>query len=283
MNKPVVTYFDSPQLNEVGAQLIENYKSSATHVKKAHEHMSQAVIRRWRSGKLIAENHDKILEECGSQRAFSEKLGITEAMLSNDKRAYLALKDEGANTEQEVLDVFRTKGINDSTRNWEKLPRLLSEPESERQKDNRAKDEKRLQQLYDEVEEIRRRNQNEGGSITDKAEEIESYVKDLEQSLNEVDPKQYDWKSRYYLDWVKSLGMDFISMQPAENLDPHHTTHKGSAKGVGQKLPDVFTIPVTRENHNKIERGNLDPSERELADALIRTMALFIITHFKSD
>lgn len=280
-SKAIITTFDSDTLNEIGAELIELYKKSKNHLKKAQQHLSSAVERRYLAGKYVAENHEEILEECGSQRKFAEMIGITESMVSNDKRGYLALKEEGAETFEDAQKLMQQKGINGTTKQWEKLPKLLSQPESERQKDNRAKDEKRLQQLYKEAEEIRQRNQTSGGDIPSKAEEIESYIDDLQKSIKKTDPLSYEWKSQYYRDWVKSLGMDFLTMNPADKVDPHHTTQENWAGNTQEKVPDCFTIPVTRDTHMKIERGNYNPSHKKLSDALIRTLSLFIITHFE--
>lgn len=280
-NQPVVNEFKNSKLNKIGAELISLSKAAGENFQKAKIHLKLAIINRWNRGRIIAENYDEIIEECDTQREFAERLGLTEAMISNDKRGYIAAKEKGATTEEEFLNLLKQKKIPARTDRWEKLPKLLNQPSSKRQKDNRRNDEKRLEKIYEEAEEIRARNQNTGGEIPKKAEEIEHYISDLQDSLSQTNPLSYKWKSQYYIDWVKSLGMDFLTMQPADNIDAHHTTTEGWAGNTQEKLPDCFTIPVTRDTHNNIERGKYNPSHRELSDALIRTLSLFIITHFK--
>lgn len=57
------------------------------------------------------------------------------------------------------------------------------------------------------------------------------------------------WRSRKYLDWVKSLPC-CVCGRPAD--DPHHINRAG--KGMGTKQADCFVIPLCREHHDEIER-----------------------------
>lgn len=60
--------------------------------------------------------------------------------------------------------------------------------------------------------------------------------------------KPKPWRSKKYTDWVKNLYCS-ASMQPAD--DPHHITGLLGG-GTGTKTHDLFTMPLTRENHTEL-------------------------------
>lgn len=59
--------------------------------------------------------------------------------------------------------------------------------------------------------------------------------------------KYKPWRSRRYLDWVKSRPC-VLTSAPAD--DPHHGIGIGLS-GMGQTAPDWAAIPVTRAAHNR--------------------------------
>jgi hypothetical protein len=68
-----------------------------------------------------------------------------------------------------------------------------------------------------------------------------------------------------------------ITEEPCDRCDPHHTDWDGGSGGMGMKLPDWMTIPVSRHTHNALEAGLIVPTREQLMKALIRTMATFIV------
>lgn len=56
------------------------------------------------------------------------------------------------------------------------------------------------------------------------------------------------WRSRRYLDWVKSLP-SAIDGTPAD--DPHHVIGHGQG-GMGTKASDILCFPFTRAQHNEL-------------------------------
>ena len=61
------------------------------------------------------------------------------------------------------------------------------------------------------------------------------------------------WRSRKYLDWVKSQPC-CVCMRPGD--DPHHIQMPG--KGMGGKHPDWATIPLCRECHDELHAKGWD-------------------------
>ena len=60
--------------------------------------------------------------------------------------------------------------------------------------------------------------------------------------------KSKRWVCKKYTDWVKTLP-SVMSLFPSD--DPHHIT--GVIKsGMGMRIHDLFTIPLTRDEHQKI-------------------------------
>lgn len=281
--KTLLTTFNDHRLNEIGGDLIDLYRKAADDVQVAHNKLKSAIERRWLAGKCVSENIDIIIDECGSQRAFGERIGITEATISNDKRGYEALKAEGVETLEQLIPFLKQKNIQPNTFSWERMPKLLNEPDAFREKDQRPKDERRLEELYGEIEDIKVRNEGANPIVTELAEDTMKYLNDVVNYVSAQDVFKSTWRNRYYLDFVKQIGWDYITGKQAEVLDPHHTLPDGSSRSPKGKVADVFTIPVNRATHTKIEEHTLKPSVEEIQDALIRTMALFITTHMESD
>lgn len=283
--QPVITEFTNPKLNEVGAQIISLSKSAVQHLQNAKQQFSLAIIDRWNRGRLIDENYEDIMDECGTQREFSERIGLSESMVSNDLRAYVAAKNEGAETQEEFINLLEERGIKKSTRMWEKLPKLLNDPDSQTHtKDQRQKDEKRLEDLHAEIEEIKARNEGANPQIAERAEDTLRYTQGVKQHIEAQDIFKSGWRSRDYLDFVKSIGFDYLTMEPCNNPDPHHTLIDGRSQGPYGKVADVFTFPISRQHHNEIQGKSLTIKEQlEVSEALIRTMALFITTQMKGD
>lgn len=278
----VIDFFKSDQLNDVGAKLIDLYRRYTGDMKEAELKLRSAIERRWMAGKFISEYHDKIIEECGTQRAFGEKLGLSEGTISNDKRAYETLKEEGVLELDQLIPFLKSRELSSNVYTWERIGTLLNAPDSLK-KNQRPKDEKRLEDLYSEIEDIKVRNEGANPSVAERAGDTLKYLKDVEEHIGIQDIFRSTWRSREYMDFVKSIGWDYITGEQAEYLDPHHTLIDGSSRGPGGKVADVFTIPVNRATHNAIEEDRIKPTKLEIAEALVRTMALFITTNMEGD
>ena len=63
-------------------------------------------------------------------------------------------------------------------------------------------------------------------------------------------PKADPFRSRAYLDWVKSLP-SVVSGRPAD--DPHHLIGHGRLGSV--KTSDLWAIPLTRDEHDALHSG----------------------------
>lgn len=284
MTEVQVTTFKDQVLNDVGYQLIENYKGYNANRQLAKEYLGKAIVRRYESGKLLSVNHGRIMDECGSQRAFGESIGVTESMLSNDKRAYEALEAEGITDAKQMLEHLKSKNIQSNVYEWERLPKLLNDPDAYREPDRRAKDEKRLEDIYSEAGEIKQRNESaSNNNIAKLASDTMKEVGELKDHLKKLDPFSYEWRNRKYIDWAKSLGWDFINDEPAENLEFHHTDMQGGSGGEGTKLPDIFGLPTTIKTHKAIEQGAYKPTSTQLASGLIKLHSLFIMTHWNNE
>jgi len=67
------------------------------------------------------------------------------------------------------------------------------------------------------------------------------------------------WRCKQYTDWVKQLP-SCVSLRPSD--DPHHVINV--LPGVmGSKTSDLFTIPLTRDEHNDIHHKGAKQWERE--------------------
>lgn len=284
MTNEVITFngFKSSALNSLAATLIQRNKKIQSNIRQAQDLVSKALLRRYENGKDVYDHYDQIIEEVGSQREFASRIGITENMLSNDLRAFRHVKEEyGVDTLKGFTDLLDDKGIPLTVKMWEKLPSLLDNPDLA--VDKRPKPERKLEDLHSQADEIRSQSEGANPAVFEKAQETLKYIEDVTNYLNAQDVYKSGWRSRKYLDFVKSIGWDYITGESSEHLDPHHTLPNGKSLGPHGKVSDVFSIPVKRSTHTQIEQGQRNPSQLEIAEALIRTMALFIITHAKGD
>ncbi len=79
-------------------------------------------------------------------------------------------------------------------------------------------------------------------------------------SLGKPDPR---WRSRTYLDWVKTLPCVMCGA-PAD--DPHHIKGVGQLSGAGLTAPDWAVVPVCRTHHDEIHlKPDLWPLQWEWA------------------
>jgi transcriptional regulator with XRE-family HTH domain len=270
--------FENPLLNALADQIILLDNEFRKHSIAAENAVRSAFGTRYRLGELIHLNYDQIVEECGSQRGFAEKIGKSEAQISNALRGYRNLLEAGANNLEEALQLLNGRNIRPTSQNFEKIGRLLNEPTAETtQVEQIDKDERRLLELQAEAEEILRRNERSSSPVLQETAHMMSFLNDMSNHLDEQDIFSREFKSERYLDFVRTYGIDIITREPVARCDPHHTNLTGGSGGMGMKVPDWMTIPVSRDTHEAIEAGAMLLTERDIARALIEVMATFIV------
>lgn len=283
MSEVVVKLFDTPELNDIGKELIRLDDEYAEHMKEAKDSLFSAFRTRWVYGKIISENIDLILDECGTQKNFANKLGKSEGVVSNNKRGYEYLKEAGCETWDDVIKTLKHKQITPSVSNFEKIGTLLNEPNRETSKKEQIhKDRRRLEQLRGEIEEILQRNEpgTQPDIIRDAFEFIED-VKEITDYLDSFQPERTGWKSEKYLDFVRNYGFDVITGEPTERCDPHHTTPSGGTGPEGEKLPDYYAIPVSRRTHRLMQSGRMEVSPESILRAQFTTLTSFLTLNMK--
>jgi len=276
----VFTHFGNPEVNRIAANIISRSNVAIEKYKQAEKNLYTAILNRFENGKDFVDNEEIILDECQTQRAFAETIGITENMLSNDIRAYRALEIEGVTHVDDVIPYLQQKKIRPVTSSWEKLPRLLSDPYGET-KDQRPRDEKMLENMQKQIMDIVSRNESiNHNELVTEAIHTGRMIDDAKQHLSKLDPLSYDWRSEGYKAWCRNLGICMITKKPC-HPEFHHTNLTGGSGGMGEKLPDVFGFPVDPIVHSKIENGQYKITREEIADALVTTLTLFIMTHYE--
>jgi hypothetical protein len=242
-------------------------------MKRAEKNLHSAFETRWQYGKEISENYEDILDECGTQKEFASLVGQSEAVVSNNKRAYENLKDAGCKTFEDVQKLLKQKQIKPTVSNFEKIGTLLNAPEEDtEQKEQIPKDRKRLEELMEELGDIIKRN--ESGNHQDIAVDATEFLEDVEDAVHYIegfDPYYANFNSEKYLNFVRNFGFDVITMEPIEKCDPHHV-----ALGSGKRQNDLFAIPVSRKTHVALHHGLMQVSNEDIQQALIFTMATFI-------
>ncbi|MGY8872189.1 MAG: DUF968 domain-containing protein [Pseudomonadales bacterium] len=75
-----------------------------------------------------------------------------------------------------------------------------------------------------------------------------TYLKDMREIRASGNFKQPRYENAFYISWVKTLAC-VASKMPAD--DPHHLIGHGQGK-MGGKASDLFTFPLTREQHTAL-------------------------------
>jgi hypothetical protein len=277
MTEILPSFFNDAALDDVANRIIELDTQHNLALVRAHNEIQSAFQRRWEIGRLVNENYDIIIAKCKTQKAFAEGFGYSESVISNNLRAYRSLSDIGCKTWSDVLRELEKRNISPTVKSFESLPSLIAG--DTKPKDTRQYDERRLEQLHEEVETILRRSETSNrNEIAVVAEDLSNRIEQAKGHITKLDPTKYVWKNEKYLEFVRRLGYDCVTGAPCDRPDPHHTLPNG-VSATGGKVADVWTIPVSRETHDMIETGLLVLSPDEIKDELLKVMALFIMNH----
>lgn len=270
--------FDSEELNQLATDLFELDNQYAMFLQKAEKNIHSAFETRWLFGKKISENYDKIINECKTQKAFAERVKKSEATISNNKRAYENLLEEGCDTFDDVITLLKKKQIRPTISNFEKIGTLLNAPNEDTEpKEQITKDRKRLEEIMQEVSEILKRSEPANDpDIKADAEDLLQDIEDIKNYLDSFNPKKTKFKSEKYIEFIRAFGMDLITMEPCERCDPHHADPDGGTGGTADTLPDYYAIPVSRTTHSMIHMGIMNPTKEEVLEAQFRVMSAFI-------
>jgi len=277
MTLVTINFFNDTTLDSLAQEILDLDVNLRSDMEQIIQFQKSAMYRAWYMGKIVFENEAYINEKLGSQKAFAEGFGYNEQVISRNKNGYKYLYEAGCKKWEDVVSFLDKKAIAPTTYNWERIGKLLHDPSALKPKERVQKEEKRLEQLYAEVEEIVNRTQGANNNVFELGKNVLKQIEDAQKHIGKIDPFKSNWRSENYLAFVRNLGYDFIMNTPCEQPDPHHTLPNGKSS-VGQKVADVFTIPVSRDTHEAIEQGIFIPDELDIAYALIRTMALYI-TH----
>lgn len=269
--------FRNPALNELAGTLITRNKEVLEKVREARKYLSSALTRRYLNGRDIDYHYPAIMEECQTQREFAQRIGLSESVISNDLRAFKALKKHGIETPQEFKKHMNKIGVSLTVRNWEKLPDLLANPNSVKE-DQRPQPEKDLERAVDKIQRVA--NESPHSDIQAEAKIAIEQAQDLQKHLNQYNPYKYQWDVPAYRKWCRDIGMCMITKK-ACTTEFHHTDPKGGSGGTGDKLPDVFGFPVDIDLHRRIENESEVLTESQISNAIIETLSLFVMTHYE--
>ncbi len=281
--------FENQALNELTKQLIRIGNDVTKLYESLRRDMRSAFVKRWEAGKLLHDNHAAILEECGTMKEFCEMTGFTEAVLSNNLRGYRAMLSAGATTADQAVKILESKRIEPTSRNFEKIGTLLSTTGDNRnetipQRKTKAElADKQLENLNQQVEAIRQshvpdRSPGSGVSVVvhEEAAALSSYIEDLRNHKMKASPVKVPFRSEIYTEFIRNYPRDIVTMLPLdEKADPHHA-NEFYAKA-GEKINDLWQIPVSRQTHQALEEGHETYDEAFLNEALVELMANYIM------
>lgn len=256
-------------------QLDQDYRNFLLN---AEHNLRQAFGKRYVIGEQIVQNYDRLMQEFGNQKSLAEALGQSESQLSNTVRGYRYLVEAGGDTLDKALALLDTRKIKATSQNYEKIGTLLNEPEDGTTlKEQKTRDEMRMEQIQAELEDIVRRNERASNPVVKETVAMLDFFQDMSNHLRDQNIFERPFKSERYLDFVRTFGFDVVTRQPVMRCDPHHTDPAGGSGGMGTKLPDWMTIPVSRDTHEALENGMVQVTERDILYYLVETMATFIV------
>lgn len=282
-----VELFDDEELNEITGiiyQLDEEYREKMAEITQT---MYEAFHSKWALGEQLWIYEEIIFDHFDTWAEYADEIGKNPSQLSRAKRGYEHLRERGAETWDDVLEILKNKQIKPTAKNFESIGRLLDDPDPNDEnnfEDQVTKDMKRLNEISEEAEEILARNENAqmNQPVGDKelpamAEDTKKYLDELVDKLKRQDPYNINFESEAYLDFIRNFGQDLITGKPAEKCDPHHTHPNNTTGNYGERLPDWSAIPVARDTHDKITKGELVPSPEQILKAQVKCLVIFLM------
>lgn len=286
-----VDIFENDDLNELTEILYSLDEEASQNYEKAKEYIRSAFHNKWEFGEELWRYENIIFEHFDSWSEFAEKIGKSPSQVSRRFSGYNHLREAGAETWEEVVDLLSEKSIKLTAKNFEKIGRLLNEPEEDEKIDfdeQEPQDMNRLKEIESEAQDILARNENPNRNeplpdkkveLNEQAEQTLQYVKDMREKLAKQDPFNVEFKSEPYLQFIREFGKDLITGEPSEHCDPHHTDPFNATGDYADKLPDWSAIPVSRETHDAITTGRLTPTPEQILKAQVKCLAIFIMTY----
>jgi transcriptional regulator with XRE-family HTH domain len=154
--------FKRQELNALADYLTNLDTSYRQQLETINKAVRTAFELKYEFGRAIDTNYDLIISECGTQKAFAEAIGQTEAQISNALRGYRSLKENGADSLDKALRILSERQIRPTSQNFDKIGSLLNNPtEFTTQTEQIPKDQQRLMDLHEEFDEIMRRQMHE--------------------------------------------------------------------------------------------------------------------------
>lgn len=80
------------------------------------------------------------------------------------------------------------------------------------------------------------------------------------------------WQCQKYIDWIKSQPCR-VTMQ--DGVDPHHVINVLPG-AIGSKVHDLFTIPLTREEHTRLHHMGGREWERQTGESQAKEVLMMI-------
>jgi hypothetical protein len=277
---------DFRNLNKVTEEIYKLDQDMIKHFEAAEKEAFSAFKCRFEMGKILFDNETEILEFAQTWADFADIINKTPSVISNNLRGYRAFNALGINDWDGAVELLRERQIRPLSSNYEKIGKLLSEPEpDDTPKTREEKDLRRLEQISGELTDITQRNDrpDKHSLIVEEAVTMLGQIEDFQRASLGFEPDETKWRSHAYLEMVRNWGRCEVSGEFTDYTDPHHTYVDGLNSAFGVKLPDYLTIPVSRELHMKIEAGQMSLDNEEILRILVKCMARFISIAFKSD
>jgi hypothetical protein len=273
-------------LNEVTEKIYQLDHEMIRHFESAENEAYSAFKCRYEMGKILYDNESEILEFAQTWQDFADIIGKTPAVISNNLRGYRAFLSIGCDSWEKAREEMRGRQIRPLSSNFEKIGRLLTEPEvTDKPKTKQEKELQRLEQISTELNDIVARNDqgDKHSLIVEEAVNMLTQVEDFKIASMGFMPDQKRWKSNAYLEMIRNWGRCEVSGEITDFTDPHHTYVDGINSVLGYKLPDYLTIPVSRQLHERIENGDITLNNEEILLILVKCMSRFITLTVKSD
>lgn len=277
---------DFRHLNKVTEDIYKLDQDMIRHFEAAEKEAFSAFKCRFEMGKILFENEKEILEFAQTWADFADIINKSASVISNNLRGYRAFQALGVTEWDGAVELLRERSIRPLSSNFEKIGKLLTQPEeSDAPKTREEKDLRRLEQISSELTDITQRNdrQDKHSIIVEEAVTMLTQIEDFQRASLAFEPDETKWRSQAYLEMIRNWGRCEVSHEFTDWTDPHHTYVDGINAAFGFKLPDYLTIPVSREVHQRIENGDITLTNEEILRILVKCMARFISIAIKTD
>jgi len=267
---------------EIAGIILLKYKIFRSGLSKIKKVQETAFDKMYDFGETLIEMEEDIKKEFGTWGKFADAYNINRQHISRCKASVEDFKANNADTLDKAKALLKERELEPSAKLMEQnVSKLLTEPKDfqtqvkqrktriEREKEELQRSIKRTQEIIDSHE--------PDEDFTD-AVEVKNYLQESLNHLESLELSNQQYANPAYIKWCNSCGYDVLKGKAVKVTEAHHISPDGGTGSMGEKVTDLWAIPVAPDTHKEWHSGKLKLSREEIIEAQWESMQRFIMS-----